>query len=130
MSGPKGKRHRRGFTLLIVVISLIVIAAILGAMMQHLLLGKRQTRQWKNHAQATALAESGLERAIASLKKDGGYQAEVWRLESDALGGVYAGTVEINVERQVGQTHKVDIVATFPVSSDYRATVRKSVTLP
>lgn len=130
MSGPKGKRHRRGFTLLIVVISLIVIAAILGAMMQHLLLGKRQTRQWKNHAQATALAESGLERAIASLKKDGGYQAEVWRLESDALGGVYAGTVEINVERQVGQTHKVDIVATFPVSSDYRATVSKSVTLP
>lgn len=130
MSGPKGKRHRRGFTLLIVVISLIVIAAILGAMMQHLLLGKRQTRQWKNHVQATALAESGLERAIASLKKDGGYQAEVWRLESDALGGVYAGTVEINVERQVGQTHKVDIVATFPVSSDYRATVSKSVTLP
>ena len=58
MSGPNSKRRRNGLTLLIVVISLIVIAAILGGMIQHLLLGKRQSRQWRNHAQATALAES------------------------------------------------------------------------
>ena len=130
MSGPKSKRRRNGLTLLIVVISLIVIAAILGGMIQHLLLGKRQSRQWRNHAQATALAESALERAVTAMKKDDGYQAEVWRLEPDALGGDYSATVEINVERKAGRANRVDIVAIYPDSTDYRATVRKSVTLP
>ena len=119
---------RRGATLFVVVLTLIVIAALMSAMIRHLSLANRQLRQHARRAQASVLAESGLERAVSALRSDESYDKETWRIPADQFGGQFAATVNIEVVRDVSRDAAlVYVTATYPSGSDFRATVQRQI---
>ena len=116
--------------MLIVVITLIIITTMIGAMLQHLTLANRQMKQRARKAQATWLAESAIERAVFALRQNENYEEEVWKVTADQLGGRHSGQVAINVESsESNPSVVVSVTAVYPESSDFRATVRKKVTV-
>ena len=124
----KSARGHRGATLLLVVLTLIVIAALMSAMIRHLSLANRQLRQHARKAQAIVLTEAGLERAVSALRSDASYEKETWKISADQLSGQFAATVDIEVTRDASRDLAlIHVAAIYPDSSDFRATVRRQI---
>ena len=119
--------------LLLVIVSLIVITALIGAMVRHMTLSHRQIKQWRTHAQSRWLVESGIERGVARLKQDANYTGELWHLTADELqiGADAEAEVDIQVLESDGRL-MLEVAARYPLNSEFFSRVRKSVpvTLP
>ena len=119
---------RRGVSMLIVVITLVVLTAVFGAMLQHILLANRQLKQEAHRLQALVLADSGIERAVQQLRLNPAYDGEVWKLtETELPGAPGEVTIELVAGEAVEQT--IRVVAKFPLDSELGAVATKSVSV-
>ena len=126
------RRGRRGVAMVMVVLTLVVVTALLGGLLRHLVLANRQMKQFANKAQAALLAESGIERAAATLATNVSYTGGVWEVAPEQLAGKHAGEVEISITPADEDNLKViEVTAIYPASKGqggaFRALVRKSV---
>jgi len=73
--------------------------------------------------QARWLAQSGLERARATLAERPDYAGETWRLPAQQLGGQDAGVVRIEVQALPGEPKQrlISVQADYPDHSQHRA---------
>ena len=125
----QNRRTRRAATLLLVVISLIVITLIYGAMLRRFAVANSQIKQRARKSQATALAESAIDRAVFALRSDPDYRQETWKVTAEELGGRFAGQVEIEVKESASVEQTVSVKAIYPAESDFRVTVRKQISV-
>ena len=97
-------------------VMLVSIAKIAAARRQVM-----QTELWR--AQATWLAESGLERAAWRLAADADYTGETWTLSADQLSGTDAAVVRIEVEAVPQQPNRrlVRIQVDYPDHPQHRS---------
>jgi hypothetical protein len=81
--------------------------------------------------QAVWLAESGLERAAASLATDPDYAGEVWKVSAGSLGGNHGGQVTIEVKAVPDQPGRrlVSVRADYPDDPRLRVRWSKQLTI-
>ena len=120
---------RKGATLLLVVLCMVVLTTILAAMFRHLRISTRQIKQRARKTQATLLAESAIERAVYRMQIETDYRQETWTIPAAELGQRFGGTVDIAVGEAKDGQQLVSVTAAYPASSEFRATVRKSVSV-
>lgn len=141
--------HRKGLTLLLVIVCLVVLTTIVGAMVRQMAISNRQVRLRERSAQSTWLAESAIQRAAFRLRQDAGYQGETWSIPKSETGFRHDAQVKIEVkplrddqdrgvadnsdtdeedDETVSGPFTISVAATFPVKSDYSSTVRKQIT--
>lgn len=92
-------RARRGMALIVGLVALALVAMLVGASLQAGLNRRRQVALDERRAQVAWLAESGLDRAVASLKDDEDYDGETWEIAPDDL-ATRAGAVVVIAVRQ------------------------------
>jgi Tfp pilus assembly protein PilX len=74
---------RRASTLVVVLVALVITSVIAAELLRTVLLREHHARVLLRSRQAQLLAESGLERAIVSLKASPEYLGESWQPKSD-----------------------------------------------
>lgn len=110
------RRLRGGVVLVAVVICLIVISMLCAALLRMGLSQRDGARGDERQVQSDWLAESALERAVARLDADPGYQGETWDIPAGELGGSWSGRAVIAVQPIDGhpQSRRVHVRAEFP----------------
>jgi hypothetical protein len=83
----------------------------------HQLLRRQQQR-----LQGEELAQAGLERAVARLARDAGYNAEVWQISAAELGGREDAAVKIEVQSEPArpQARRVLVQVDYPEALERR----------
>lgn len=133
----KTKRHgsfpprRRGAFLVAAMIALLLASMIGAALLQLALAQRRQIQREETRLQADWLAESGLERAALRLSADAGYEGELWEIPADELDGLRGASVRIVLEPvpDPPEARRVSVTAHFPVESNARAQISKSLVM-
>ena len=131
MSGTDGRRgqRRRGLVSVVMLIGLIVLGLVANSLFR-LASGRRVLAKLaENQAEASALADSGLDRALARLQAQADYPGEIWEIPASDLGG--RGSARIEIEVRPDPRH--DDQRTLHVTADYRVArpgpIRQSRTL-
>src|SRR5262249_22480730 len=104
---PQIARARRGAVLIAALVCLLVLTLLCGVLLRIALLDQRQQRMSEWRAQATWIAEAGLERAAASIGHSTNYSGETWQISETELSPGYAGLVVIEVPPQTKPGQKV-----------------------
>jgi Tfp pilus assembly protein PilX len=114
-----GTSRRRGTFLIVALICLAVATALIGTILSLVETERRQVLEHQLRLQAEWLAESALDRAVASLRADSAYTGEAWAVESSELGGADPGLVTIRVDSSPDRKHLrvVRAEAVYPVGS-------------
>jgi hypothetical protein len=73
-------------TAVAVLVCLVVVTLVSGVLLKVGLAHRDQVRSQEHRLQAEWLAQSGLERALARLAADRGYEGETWKLTHHDLG--------------------------------------------
>jgi hypothetical protein len=121
--------RRRGVVLLVGIVCLAIASVVFLSLLRVSIAEKHRvdTEAWQ--LQAAWLAESGLERAVARLADDPGYQGETWSLSAQDLGTQHDAAVRIEVEnvpdRPLERTLRVE--ADYPNEPQRRARYSKQV---
>jgi Tfp pilus assembly protein PilX len=110
----KTRRPRRGFFLIMVLVSLSVLMAMCVAITRSMLVVRRTIELQGRQAQAACLAESGLCRAEARLAADETYIGETWRLAPGDMASREAGVVQIRISKDSGDGKIIHVDADFP----------------
>jgi hypothetical protein len=69
-----------------VLVCLIILTLVSGAILKVSMAHRELAREREHRLQAEWLAESGAERAVARLTRDGDYTGEIWNLSRTELG--------------------------------------------
>ena len=127
-------RRRRGMILVVVLVCL-AIAGMLMASLSRLAVARHdvsRAAQWQ--LQATWLAESGMQRALAQLAADPQYKGETWEPSADE-GGVFdeSGAMVVieveNVPEGPGQ-RTIRVLADYPNHPQHRCRQIKEAVVP
>jgi hypothetical protein len=86
MRARDSRSNRRGLTAVAVLVCLVVVTLVSGVLLKVGLAHRDQVRSQEHRLQAEWLAQSGLERALARLAADRGYEGETWKLTHHDLG--------------------------------------------
>jgi type II secretory pathway component PulK len=136
-------RHRRGITLVAVLICLLAVM-LLGASLLKIALAQRGiNRDLERRLQAEWLVESGVERALARIAADPDYTGETWSISAADLGlseagqpgsskeKAGAGLVTIGVDRPAGETNRrrIRIQADYPRDEPRRSRHSQEISL-
>jgi hypothetical protein len=119
--------HRRsGAVLVAAVIALLTAAVILFGVLKAAVNHYRQLRTNRYAVQAEALANAGIDRAIAQLRRSEKYQGEVWKLAPEDLDNTAPGevTIQIDPATKYPDSLHVKVQADYPSDTEQRA--RKS----
>lgn len=122
----RGKRHRRGMILPIVLVGLLVVALIAAAMANTVLLQRRSARRAERVQQSMWLADSALLRAKAKLAADADYGGETWTISADQLQARHGATAIIRVE-PTDDGQLIVIEATYPEHPVHRILQRREL---
>lgn len=124
------RNHRRGVSLVIVLVALIVVTTVVGTMLRKLVIVNRQSKQYVYAAQAHALADSGVERAVAILRTKSDYGGEVW-IPPDSNFAKHQPRVEIQVTRRAEEPSQstIRVVATYPDGIALAVKSRREITV-
>lgn len=98
MNARNARRGRGGFAVVAVLVCLLVISMLGATMVQTSLEAHRGSRLARDRVQTMWLAESGIDRAAAQLRRDADYMGETWKIVADDLDGRRAAVVEISIE--------------------------------
>jgi hypothetical protein len=114
---------RRGAVLLVAVVCVGVCCAIFVSLVRLSVAERHRADAEAWQVQAAWLAESGLERAVARLRADAGYQGETWNLTADAMGTGEPAVVTIQVEKvpEGANRRLVRVRADYPDDPQHRA---------
>jgi type II secretory pathway component PulK len=123
-------KNRRGAALVVALLTLMVVVLISGAVLQSLLVARRQSLAIEHELQAMWLAEAALERATNRLQHDSAYNGETWAVavtKHDAKDA--EGSIEIRVKQSAAAPADQQITAraTFPTDSIRQATVERTI---
>ncbi|MEQ8788415.1 MAG: hypothetical protein RIC55_19045 [Pirellulaceae bacterium] len=90
--------ERRGAVLLVVLVCLMVVGVVGMGLVRTMITAGHDKRLHADRLQTQWLAESGLDRGVARLRRDASFEAETWRIDADQLDGRRSAVVEIVVE--------------------------------
>ena len=115
--------------MVIVLVLLLAVVAIIGSLVCMLLAEHRQLRSHDDQLQAMWLTESGLQRASAQLARSADYSGETWVVSAESLGGDRDGSVEIRIQRVVGEpdVRRVQVTADYPADPVHRKRHSKQI---
>src|SRR5262245_54780769 len=123
----RSRYGREGAVLVVTLVSLLVVAIILGNMFRGVVRAHRQLHRERDLRQTELLLQAGCDRAVASLVANDAYRGETWNLPADAIVGTAAGRVTIMPSREEGQNAwSVSVLAEYPHGSD--TSIRRSRT--
>ena len=123
-----GISRRRGAILVAVMVCLLLVSLIGASLIRLGLTQYEQTRWDELQLQAAWLADSGVERAVAKLGQDTGYDGETWQVSLVHRGKESQASVQIQVQPIQGQPtqRRVTVAATYPAEGKRRAKVSKT----
>jgi hypothetical protein len=124
-------RNSRGFALAIALICIIVMGLIAAAVLAMARRAGVASRAESRRVQAYWLAEAGVERAAARLAIDPDYRGEAWPIAAEALGGLDAALVRIEVTPTGGRPDRraVRVEADYPADPTRRARRIRDITI-
>lgn len=124
-------QQRRGLALLASLVALAVAAAVLFALLRSTAGQHRQVDMLIYQEQARWLAESGVEKAAASIAVDTDYRGEEWTVSAEQMGADSAGMVSITVTPNTEEPMRYAIrsQASFPSGSPTPARYTVELTL-
>ena len=108
--------RRRGTVIAAALVEFIVASTILFAVLQSVVGHHRQMIKGRHELQSQWLAQAGIDRAVAQLRKSASYRGETWHVSADELDGLDAAEVQIRVEpvaEKSGELHLI-VVARDP----------------
>lgn len=126
-----GKRSpRRGAILVALLICLLIVLMISAASVRVLVLQHRVARDEPQQLQAAWLADSAVDRALARLAKDAGYEGETWEvaLDDDAVTKGIAVIVVKAVEADPKQ-RTISVEARWPDEPVFRVMEQREHTV-
>ena len=118
MSGTlqRSRTNRRGMVSVVMLIGLIVLGLIATSLLKVATGRRALARLAENQAQASALADSGLDRALAQLQTHPDYIGETWEIPAGDLGGRGSAGIKIKVQADPDRADQRVIT----VTADYR----------
>jgi type II secretory pathway component PulK len=123
----RSRHGRDGAVLVVTLVSLLVVAMILGSMFQGIVRAHRQLHRERDLRQTELLLQAGRDRAAALLAANDAYRGETWNLPADAIVGAAEGRVTIETSRDEKQnTWNINVLAEYPRGSD--TSIRRSRT--
>lgn len=122
-------RGRRGATMLVAMVCLVLVTMLLGALLRLAMTQRRQVAYEQMRLQADWLAEAAVERAVHRLASDGNYTGETWTFTSEELGGVQAGeaTIQVGDVPEESGVRQIVVRATYPTDAVRFATRTKQI---
>ena len=143
MIAARAKKPSRGMTVVAVLVCLIIVTLISGAVLKVSVAQRELARSQERQLQAEWLAESGAQRAMASLARDRDFRGETWSLSTRDLrrddraptgalaahAAKAAAQVTIAVERVPSATNRrrVHIQADYPLDGQGRSRHTKEI---
>ncbi len=123
---------RAGLFMIVAMICLLLTSALLGTLLKMAVLGRQQAELDAYGLQADWLAESALDRALAKLAEQPGYQGETWTIPTEELDGLHRGQVAISLKPAASNGREVEVIARFPAegSQTVKRTKRLRVAMP
>lgn len=100
--GRRFLRSRRGATLILSLVVLILVTALVGSMAAAIVNAHKRSRIGRLNAQVACLADAAVSRAVARLARDPAYSGETWEIPADQLDGDGHARLTIVVAREVG----------------------------
>lgn len=125
------RRKSHGAAIVVALLTLMVVVLITGAVLQSLLVQRRQRQLAENELQAITLAEAAVERALAQLDRDGAYTGESWQVSLATTAAPQSqGLAEIRVAapRESTAALQIEVNAVYPVDSIRRVVVDRNYT--
>jgi type II secretory pathway pseudopilin PulG len=124
-------KARRGFTLMLALVCLLVVAIIGAATVQALLREHKQLQQQQLRDQTFWVAESAIGRAVARLGADAEYTGETWQIAAEEVDGEWPAEAVIRVERvETDQsTRRIFITAHYPKRPLYGIIQQREITI-
>ena len=118
MSGThkRSRKKRRGMVSVVMLIGLIVLGLIATSLFKVATGRRALAKLAENQAQASALADSGLDRALARLQAQADYTGETWEIPTGDLGGRGSARIKVEVQRDPDRLDQRVIT----VTADYR----------
>ena len=122
---------RRGTALVVVLAGLAVTTIMFIAAMKLIVVQHKTIELNLRQIQASWLAESGVERAVARLAADAKYRGETWKVSAADLGGRDDGTVAIRAEPVAGKADRrtIRVQADYPADPMQRVRETREVTI-
>ena len=122
---------RRGFVLLVAMVCVAITAVVFVALLRLALAQEEAVRADAEQLQASWLAESAVDRAVAKLRADNGYRGETWNLPAQALAGVDDAVVEIKIELvpERPEFRRINVRADYPSRTEFRSRRSKSIAI-
>ena len=121
----QNRRDNKGAVLIVTLVSLLVVAMILGSMFRGVVRAHRQLHRERDLRQTELLMQAGLDRAAFHLVNDQAYRGETWNLPADAIVGTDQGRVTIEASRDERQSlWSVKVVAEYPQGGE--TSIRRS----
>src|SRR5688572_340070 len=120
------RTNRTGAILFGVIVALAVASALWFALVKTAVTERQVVRRQQWSVQASELAASGLERAVARLASDREYTGENWLIPATALDGRHAAAVSIEITADEAQPEQraVGVHVTYPDEGAHRASQR------
>jgi Tfp pilus assembly protein PilX len=131
---PNNTNHkfRRGAALIVALLTLLVVVLITGAVLQAILVHRRQASLEENRLQAASVAEAAIERAIARLKQSPKYTGETWTVPINQVGdeaAVAVAEIRIVADAERSSARQITAMARYPRDSARQATVQRTYQL-
>jgi hypothetical protein len=111
-------RQRRGAVLAAALVEFVIAAAILFSVLQGMVKHHRQLLVGRQRLQTQWLAQAGVDRAVAQLRKSADYRGEIWRVPADELDGGDSAEVQIRVDTVAGKPDDLHLVVEANYPSD------------
>lgn len=122
------KKSRSGIAILLVMVCMIVITSLVGTMLRHIAMNKRQSRQRMHAIQAFWLADSEIERAVLLLQEDPDFRNETRTVSPDSFDGKSA-QLDIQISELPDDSTRlvISVLATYPHKSAFSVKARRQV---
>lgn len=122
------RRARRGLVSAVALVTLLVVGLIGFALLRVAVARRGAVRAEERRLQASALAESALDRAAARLAADPAYAGETWEIPAGDLGGRGTARVVIRVGPAADAPGRlISVQADYPADSTLRARRSRSL---
>jgi len=122
----RGDRHR-GAVLVVALVSMFVVMAMIGSMLQGTLRARKHLHVQRDLRQTELLLQAGADRAAFRLANEAAYRGETWNLPSEDIVGGGDGQVTIAASRDSdARPWEVHVVAEYPAGSE--SSIRRSRT--
>jgi Tfp pilus assembly protein PilX len=122
---------RRGVVLAAALVAFLATAAVLFALLKTVVNHQREVRDQRQSLQAQALADAGIDRGVAQLRRSDAYRGETWHVPDSQLDGTATADVEIRVEAVADHPDQLHLFvqADYPSDPIHRARQSRQATI-